>query len=271
VFSPYYAMARRRGAADPLNHSGLNVALYGTPRRWAMTERGRDSVRRSATTLQLGPSALEWDGEVLTIRIEEVTAPIPSRLRGVVRVRPAGINPRRFLLDAAGRHRWQPIAAVGRAEVEFEKPGLAWSGAAYFDTNDGDAPLERDFVEWDWCRAPLREGAAILYNAVRRDGTRQSLALRVDAGAQVAEMAVPSPALLPRTRWGIRRPTGVDAGHRPRVTQVLEDAPFYARSVVETRLCGEPATAVHESLSLDRFAALPIQMMLPFKIPRRWW
>jgi carotenoid 1,2-hydratase len=40
--------------------------------------------------------------------------------------------------------------------------------------------------------------------------------------------------------------------------------------VVETRLCGEPATAVHESLSLDRFAALPIQMMLPFKIPRRW-
>jgi carotenoid 1,2-hydratase len=264
-------MARRRGAADPLNHSGLNVALYGAPRRWAMTERGRQSVQRSATRLQLGPSALDWDGEVLTIRIEEVTAPIPSRLRGVVRVRPAGINPRRFLLDAAGRHRWQPIAAVGRAEVEFGTPGLSWSGAAYFDTNDGDAPLERDFVEWDWCRAPLREGAAILYNAERRDGTRQSLALRVDAGAQVAEMPVPPPALLPRTRWGIRRPTRADAGYLPRVVQVLEDAPFYARSVVETRLCGEPATAVHESLSLDRFAALPIQMMLPFKIPRRWW
>jgi carotenoid 1,2-hydratase len=263
-------MARRQGAADPLHHSGLNVALYGAPRRWAMTERGRQSVRRSATTLQLGPSALEWDGEVLTIRVEEVTAPIPSRLRGVVRIRPAGINPRRFLLDAAGRHRWQPIAAVGRAEVAFEKPSLSWSGAAYFDTNDGDAPLERDFVEWDWCRAPLQEGAAILYNAQRRDGTRQSLALRVDAGAQVSEMAVPSPALLPRTRWGIRRPTRVDAGHQPRVVQVLEDAPFYARSVVETHLCGEPATAVHESLSLDRFAALPIQMMLPFKIPRRW-
>ena len=30
VFSPYYAWARRRGPADPLNHCALNVALYGT-------------------------------------------------------------------------------------------------------------------------------------------------------------------------------------------------------------------------------------------------
>ena len=29
VFSPYYALARRRGAGDPLDHCALNVALYG--------------------------------------------------------------------------------------------------------------------------------------------------------------------------------------------------------------------------------------------------
>jgi carotenoid 1,2-hydratase len=264
-------MARRRGPADPLNHCALNVALYGKPRRWAMTERGHGAVRRDETSLVIGPSGLDWDGEVLTIRIDEVTAPLPSRLRGTVRIRPAGINRRRFILDAAGRHRWQPIAAASRAEVVLESPGLRWSGPAYFDTNDGDAPLEADFIDWDWCRAPLREGAAILYNARRRDGTRQSLALRVDARSQVTEVAPPPPASLPRTRWGIGRPTGADAGHSPAVTQTLEDAPFYSRSVLATHLLGQPATAVHESLSLDRFRALPIQLMLPFKIPRRWY
>jgi carotenoid 1,2-hydratase len=27
---------------------------------------------------------------------------------------------------------------------------------------------------------------------------------------------------------------------------------------------------VHESLDCDRFAALPIQLILPFRVPRRW-
>ena len=51
--------------------------------------------------------------------------------------------------------------------------------------------------------------------------------------------------------------------------QTLEDAPFYARSVIATRLRGEDVTAVHESLSLDRFRAPWVQAMLPFRIPRR--
>ncbi|MEP6836808.1 MAG: carotenoid 1,2-hydratase, partial [Bradyrhizobium sp.] len=28
VFSPYYAFARRKGPADPLNHCAINVAIY---------------------------------------------------------------------------------------------------------------------------------------------------------------------------------------------------------------------------------------------------
>ena len=40
VFSPYYAWARQRGAADPVNHCALNVGLYGRrAARWSMTER----------------------------------------------------------------------------------------------------------------------------------------------------------------------------------------------------------------------------------------
>ncbi|HZH46341.1 MAG TPA: carotenoid 1,2-hydratase, partial [Roseococcus sp.] len=65
-------------------------------------------------------------------------------------------------------------------------------------------------------------------------------------------------------RWGIRRATQGNAV----LERTLEDTPFYARSVLRTRLDGEDALAVHESLDLDRFAALPIQLMLPFRVPR---
>ena len=272
VFSPYYAWARRRGEADPLAHCAVNVALYGAgARRWAMTERGAASVRREARTLSIGASALHWDGTALTVTIDEVTAPIPRRVRGTVRLHPAALGDRGFVLDAAARHRWRPIAACARMEVALDHPALRWSGPAYFDTNDGDAPLEADFVNWDWCRAPLGAETAILYNARRRDGTAQSLALRATPDGRVEPTDVPREVALRRSRWGIARPTRADPGGTPRVIETLQDAPFYARSVIATRLLGQDAVAVHESLDLDRFAALPIQLMLPFRIPRSPW
>jgi hypothetical protein len=41
------------------------------------------------------------------------------------------------------------------------------------------------------------------------------------------------------------------------------------RSLLQTRLLGESATAVHESLSLRRFSAPWVQALLPFRMPRR--
>jgi carotenoid 1,2-hydratase len=38
--------------------------------------------------------------------------------------------------------------------------------------------------------------------------------------------------------------------------------------VLDTRLLGQDATAMHESLSLDRFRSPIVQMMLPFRMPR---
>jgi carotenoid 1,2-hydratase len=267
VFSPWYAWARRGGGGDPHNHCCLNVALYGTPRRWAMTDRRRGALAQGSDFLQIGPSRLDWDGEALTIRIHEMTAPIPSKLTGVVRVRPRAVSTRRFQLDHAGRHFWHPIAARSRIEVELESPALRWSGPAYFDWNAGAAPLEQDFVEWDWCRAPMADRTAILYHAGRRDGSTQSLALRVGDDGGVTEFPVPPAVDLPKTLWRIRRPTRSEDG-QARVVKTLEDTPFYSRSVIETRLLGERATAVHESLDLDRFAHPSMYAMLPFKVPR---
>jgi carotenoid 1,2-hydratase len=52
------------------------------------------------------------------------------------------------------------------------------------------------------------------------------------------------------------------------VAETLVDAPFYARSVLNTRIAGQPVTAMHESLSLDRFSAGWVQALLPFRMPR---
>ena len=267
VFSPWYAWSRRWGAGDPENHVCMNVALYGRPSRWAMTDRRRGALERDADHLRIGTSSAAWDGTTLTLHIDEVTAPVPSRLKGVVRVRPDAVSTRAFVLDSAGRHHWQPIAARSRVEVVFESPALRWSGPAYFDTNGGSAPLEADFLRWDWCRAPMPEATAVLYNAERRDGTRQSLALRVGADGRVEDMEVPPAAALPGGFWGVPRPARSEDG-KATLVRALTDAPFYTRSEIRTRLLGREATAVHESLELDRFAALPIQAMLPLKVPR---
>lgn len=230
-----------------------------------MTDRGRAALRRDDATLGIGPSALRWDGRAVTLAIEERDFPLGRRVAGHVTLTPGPLSPRRFALDAAGRHLWQPLSAEARIRVELDSPALSWEGPAYLDTNWGARPLERDFVDWDWCRAPLRDGAAILYDQRRRDGTRQRLALRARGGV-LEDMAPPADAALPRTRWGIRRATQSEGAAR--VIATLEDTPFYARSVLETHLCGEDARAVHESLDCDRFAALPIQLMLPFRVPR---
>lgn len=271
VFSPWYALARRAeggNGGDPHDHCCLNVVLYGAPSRWAMTDRRRNALRRDADQLTIGPSSVAWDGTTLTVRIEEITAPIPSRLRGVVRLRPAALSTRRFTLDAGGRHEWQPIAPRSRVEVELESPALRWSGTAYFDTNAGSAPLEQDFCGWDWCRAALPDSTAILYNAQRRDGTAISLALRATDDGTLTNFTPPPEAELPRTLWRLRRPTRAEGPTR--VTRTLTDAPFYSRSEIHTRLLGQDSPAVHESLSLDRFQSPMMYLMLPWRVPRPW-
>jgi carotenoid 1,2-hydratase len=267
VFSPWYAWSRRWGQGDPENHCCMNVVLYGKPARWAMTDRRRGALQRGPDFLRIGPSSAHWDGTALTIQVAETNAPIPSPMRGTVRLLPEAVSTRAFQLDSAGRHRWHPIAARSRVEVVFEEPSLRWSGPAYFDTNAGSVPLEQDFRDWDWCRAPMRDATAILYNANRRDGSAQSLALRVARDGTVTEFEPPPPAALPKGFWGVARPTRSEDG-KASLVRALTDAPFYTRSEIRTRLLGQEATAMHESLELDRFAALPIQLMLPLKVPR---
>ncbi|WP_375462102.1 hydratase [uncultured Enterovirga sp.] len=270
VFSPYYALARRRGRPDPLHHCAVNVALYGiSGPSWSCTERGHSRLHRAGSSLTIGPSSLEWVGSSLEIRVDEVTAPWPRPLEGVIRVHPQALSDQTFDLDGDGRHRWFPISPCARVEVALTNPELRWSGHGYLDANDGDEPLADAFSQWHWSRATMERGTAVLYDVVRKDGAKASVALRFDPAGGVHDEEPPPPAPLPRSLWRVDRETRSDGGSRASVRHTLEDGPFYARSVLQSRLFGEPVTAMHESLSLDRFSAPWVQAMLPFRMPRR--
>ena len=267
VFSPYYAFARRASPADPFNHCAINVAVYRKgANRWAMTERPRAAVARTAETFTVGPSHLAWDGTSLTIRLDEIAVPIPGRIRGTVRVVPTAITRQAFTLNETCNHQWWPIAPCARVQVALEHPHLRWQGDGYFDMNRGDGPLEQGFVDWQWARGSMRDGAAILYEAQRRDGSRIDLAMTFDPDGHMQGFAPPPLAELKRTGWRVGR--SVRSEGTARVLKTLEDAPFYARSVVSAQLLGEPVTLMHESLSLDRFRMPVVQAMLPFRMPR---
>ncbi|MGC9268691.1 carotenoid 1,2-hydratase [Acidiphilium sp.] len=272
VFSPYYARANRRtpGGADPEDYVAVNLALYG-PRRtlWAMTERRRRSLIRDPATLGIGPSRLDWDGNLLAIRINELTTPLPQPLRGMITVHPKAVETAVYPLDAAGAHRWQPVAPCARVSVAFEKPALSWQGDAYFDRNEGDAPIGSAFSTWNWSRTPNRRGARVFYHATRRDGGTTDLSLQFSAAGGVAPIVAPPPSPLPITWWRIARETRSDAGFDAKLIRNFEDTPFYARARIAASIDGETVDGVHETLDLDRFAQPVVQAMLPFRMPRR--
>jgi len=266
VFSPYYAWANAKVPADPENFCAMNMVLYEKRGGyWAMTERKRHRLSRSPAHLQIGPSGLRWEDGALTAEIDEITVPIPRRLRGLIKLHPGTLHTTQFALDAAGAHRWQPIAPQGRIEVAFEKPELSWSGQAYFDSNDGDAPLGDAFSTWNWARS--EDGRDIFYDVQRRDGTALNLALQISDDGP-AHGTPPPLQTLPKTVWRVSRQVRADAGTKPVVLKTLEDAPFYARSLVETDIAGRRQKLLHESLDLNRFAQGWVKCLLPFRMPR---
>ncbi len=236
VFSPYYAWARRR---DPLDHCAVNVALYG-PRGtlWAMTERRRAAVSLTSDTLEIGRSRAVWSGDGLAVEIDERAAPLPRRLRGRIQVRAGALNPRRFVLEEAGQHWWQPILPSADVEVEMDSPALRWRGRGYFDQNAGAEPLEHGFRRWTWSRTATIRETTVFYDAERRRGPPLSLALRFDTQGGFETRTPLHVARLPRTRWGLDRATRADDG-RASALRSFEDTPFYARGLIEHTLYGK--------------------------------
>ncbi len=254
-----------------------------------MTERGQRHVAREAHRFQIGPSQMQWNGQSLTIDIHERGVPLPRAVRGRVVLHPAGLCTFNTALDAAGRHRWGPIAPCARIEVDLQEPGLSWRGLAYVDSNEGDEPVENGFQRWDWLRAAQADGrCAVLYDVQPKHERAHLIGARFSPDGSVEPFTLPHRQILPATRWWrmprrvptdgradghaegpTRGPTEAHAeGPAAAVERTLEDTPFYSRSLLRMQLGGQPAQAVHESLDVARLTAPIVQRMLPFRMPR---
>jgi carotenoid 1,2-hydratase len=269
VFSPYYAWARRRGRGQAENHCALNVAIYSPGQgRWAMTERGARHCARSARQFSIGPSQLRWEGDCLSIDIDEVGVPIPRRIRGRIKLWPEQLFGFSTPLDAAGRHRWGPLAPAARIEVDLASPDLKWSGRAYLDSNEGDEPVEQGFHTWDWSRARMRDGSTLVFYDMQAPGQADRLlSLRFTPQGAVEPVAAPPVQALPKTAWRIAR--RMRSAQPVRVQEQLEDTPFYQRALLQFDYAGEPLLAFHETLSVPRLVSPVVQAMLPWRMPRR--
>lgn len=267
VFSPWYGWSGRR---NPQDHCCVNVVTSGLRLgRFTMTDRGTAALRRSRDTLEIGPSRLQWTGSELVIEVNEWgAAPMVTPVRGRVVLTPAAVTEVEVALTPDGAHVWRPYAPVAHVSVKLE-PGHHWEGHGYFDANFGSRALERDFRFWTWGRYPLKSRTICFYDGVRDDGSRLALAVEAGRNGKVQEIAPPPMAGMPRSGWLVRRETRADPGFVPRPRLSLLDAPFYSRSLVETRIGGEVALGMHEALDLVRFRQPLLKPMLALRVPRR--
>ena len=270
VFSPYYAWDGRR---DPENHVCINVCLYG-PRKpyptdwWAMTERGRGALDRGAAHFAVGPSAVRWEGGTLTVDFDERAVPLPLRLRGRLRLHPHAVNEREH--GIADGHRWRPVVPSGDIEVDVPSLGLCWRGHGYHDTNHGREGLEHAFRRWNWSRVSRPGGgAAILYDVEPRGEAPHTIALRFERDGRASTFDPPPRQPLRRGLWRVAREVQCDPGHAPGIERMMEDAPFYTRAAIRSRLMGEEVVGVHETFDGDRFGSRWVKGLLPFRMPRR--
>ena len=279
VFSPYYARARKRGNTAAGEHCSVNVALYGAPWRWCMTERTAASMRASGRArkqqMSLGRSQIQFDNNCLRVSIDEISVPLPTRIRGELEISLPTFELNRFALDtvssADAQHFWQPIAPQAPIEVNFATPGLNWKGKAYVDSNYGSAPLESSFKSWVWSRSHAPDGStSILYDVVDKQGNSRRKTLRFDVDGRQSEHVAEHIQNLSSTRYW-RVPRQVRTPHETRIfdVQTLEDTPFYSRSRFKETTGDKTFATVHESLYLDRFDTPWVRCLLPFRMPRR--
>ncbi|MEM8984866.1 MAG: carotenoid 1,2-hydratase [Pseudomonadota bacterium] len=263
VFSPFYARAAQRGAADPSEFCAFNVGLYNRTSRhtWVFSEYQPTAISRSATAFGIGANQVRWDGERLRIAVDDRSAPLQQSIKGTITARPRALTERPFRFGRDDAHRWWPVAPILDLAVDIDSAGLHWQGRGYTDMNDGAEPLHEGFDDWHWCRWHDDDVSRIQYRARHSDGETTSLDLSIDPTGAVHTNDLPGAQALRRSGWGIAREQ-YGAAAAPRVA-TLDDTPFYARSLL---LRDGTSPVMHESLSLTRFRRAWVRQLLPFRM-----
>lgn len=245
----------------------MNVALYGEQKRaWSLRERAISPSDRSSDGVAIGPSSMRWQGDRLRVEIDERTTPFGRSLRGSVTLYPELCTGLSLRIDERGEHRWWPVSPLARIEVDLPEPGVRFTGHGYYDANAGPVPLESAFETWSWSRARSDDLAFLTYDLKSSAGPRHSLAFKVSARGEVADLDPVWSASLRRSYWGLTREARVDAGEPCRIVRSLEDGPFYSRALVATRFDGRPVLAMHEALAAHRLRRRWVQRLVEYRM-----
>lgn len=91
------------------------------------------------------------------------------------------------------------------------------------------------------------------------------MTLRAAADGRLRRVEDRHSTALPTTLWRIRRRAPAGSS----LIRTLEDTPFYARSRISGRFGESDGHGVQESLDLDRLRQTWVNVLLPFRMPRR--
>jgi carotenoid 1,2-hydratase len=109
----------------------------------------------------------------------------------------------------------------------------------------------------------------VVYDVRPKKGPGRVVSQRFSPDGSYTPFEAPGRYPLPASAWRIQRAMCSEPDAAPEIVSTLEDTPFYARSLLRTRLLGEDLTAVHETLNVPRLVSWPVRWMLPWKMPRR--
>ena len=192
------------------------------------------------------------------------------RMRGTVTVDLGTMFDDVHALDAHGRH------AGGRSRPVRERPCIStsprcrWRGRAYVDMNAGTEPLEAGFRNWTLvaggCRRRRRASSTTSSSATAHGVAWRSTIGRTDrSGTSIADPVQG----LPRTGWRVSRSTRA-AAERP--ARVVAHAGRHAVLQPLAACLRAGRRDAQRDPRKRRSRPLParwVQMLLPFKMPRR--
>jgi carotenoid 1,2-hydratase len=112
---------------------------------------------------------------------------------------------------------------------------------------------------------------SVIYDVREKNAQENVLALTFNPNGTIDHFEPPPRQALPKTIWGIQGHMRNQSPEGLEVVQVLENTPFYTRSVLNSELLGEKVLSFHETLSVPKLTLTSTQFMLPWRMPRITW
>ncbi|HJL40717.1 MAG TPA: hypothetical protein RMG48_05380 [Myxococcales bacterium LLY-WYZ-16_1] len=276
-FLPGYLDARRQGRPEPPRaRPSLNVVTYrdGEPDFYLLQEYDADRAhwtrRASREVWNFESSRFECvrsGGRVHLLGKLDCEVPgMSGRLTGDLRLEGPAVHLARTDELPDSPHGWIPISTPSDLEAELsvgDETLLRLRGVAYFDRNASTRALDDLGIEhWIWGRSAAADRTAIVFGLFPPEG-QPPLAFCAQLtpdGAMTLTRTGPPRLDGPRTGrfgmpyWSALELTGRD-GTAVRVAQdrIIEDGPFYLRTLGQLGLDGGPAReSVTEWIRPDR-------------------